>query len=162
VSSISEIDELDRQIEARTQFINDELVRFQTAISALKYRTEVSVEHTAKNGEKGTLCWASVKGSWRLFWDPKGPRPEMRDLTQMSLRQRIAAIEALPALLEAIRQLRLARMAMLAECEALLPVIRAAIPCAVTPPPPPAPQNIRVTEGRSLPERHTSESGGEA
>jgi hypothetical protein len=95
--------ELDVRIEKMAEQLNEKFSMCEQALCSLPYRTEVAVL-----GSSGELKFGARGSRWGLYFVCK-PSNDIRDVSQMSIDQRLEAFELVPKLLEVLRQRRIER-----------------------------------------------------
>jgi hypothetical protein len=95
--------ELEKKSDSLVAAVNEQLLECERAICSLSAKYEASA-----SGPQGKLWFVSRKDRWGLYFAPAGSL-DYRDITQMSINQRSAALALVPDLVQQLRNLRIER-----------------------------------------------------
>ena len=109
---MSELSALAAELNRETDSINNLLARFEEQIRPLNVGLEAGVLLTNDPNDNSELQWIRIaipgETTWRLhIWKPKGG---MKPVLECSRDERIQALEALPRLIEKLKQEAKARL----------------------------------------------------
>jgi chromosome segregation ATPase len=117
---MSELSALAAELNRETDSLNNMLAKFEEQIRALNVGLEAGVLLTNDPNDNGELQWIRIAvpgetNPWRLYiWKSKGG---MKPALECSRDERIQALEALPRLLEKLKQEAKARLDVIQEAK---------------------------------------------